>query len=230
MKKKIIGIIPTFNLHDIDNDPYQDRASFVTMYIEKIKACGGIPIGILDKDVKEYADICDAYLWPGGVKIRHEFYYLLDDAIKNHKKVLGICLGMQSINTYFNIIEDSKNLENLNYTEIYKHYKISNPYLKRLEDDSFHRKLVTKNIDTINNAKHKIDIKKNSILYDIYKSDQIDVVSLHSSVVNRTTKDIKISAMCGDVVEGVEYKDFILGVQFHPEILLDNKIFEWLVK
>lgn len=53
MKKKIIGIIPTFNLHDINNDPYQDRASFVTMYIEKIKACGGIPIGILDKDVKE---------------------------------------------------------------------------------------------------------------------------------------------------------------------------------
>lgn len=137
---------------------------------------------------------------------------------------------MQSINTYFNIIEDGKNLENLNYTEIYEHFKISNPYLKRLEDDLVHRKLVTKNIDTINNAKHKIDIKKNSVLYDIYKSDQIDVVSLHSSVVNRTTQDIKISAMCDDVIEGVEYKDFILGVQFHPEILQDNKIFEWLVK
>ena len=137
---------------------------------------------------------------------------------------------MQSINIYFNILEDGKNLENLNYTEIYEHYKISNPYLKRLEDDLVHRKLVTKNIDTINNAKHKIDIKKNSVLYDIYKSDQIDVVSLHSSVVNRTTQDIKISAMCDDVIEGVEYKDFILGVQFHPEILQDNKIFEWLVK
>ena len=39
MKKKVIGIIPTFNLHDIDNDPYKDRASFVTMYINKIKSC-----------------------------------------------------------------------------------------------------------------------------------------------------------------------------------------------
>lgn len=121
-------------------------------------------------------------------------------------------------------------MENLNYTEIYEHYKISNPYLKRLEDDSLHRKHVTKDIDTINNAKHKIDIKKGSLLYEIYKSDQIDVVSLRSSVVNRITKDIKISAMCGDVLEGVEYKDFILGVWFHPEILQDNKIFEWLVK
>lgn len=86
MKKKIIGIIPTFNLHDINNDPYQDRASFVTMYIEKIKACGGIPIGILDKDVKEYADICDAYLWPGGVKIRHEFIICLMMQLKIIKK------------------------------------------------------------------------------------------------------------------------------------------------
>lgn len=65
------------------------------MYIEKIKTCWGIPIGILNKDVNEYADICDAYLWPGEAKMCHEFYYLLDDAIKNHKKVLGICLGMQ---------------------------------------------------------------------------------------------------------------------------------------
>ena len=31
------------------------------------------------------------------------------------------------------------------------------------------------------------------------------------------------------MVEAVEYKDFILGVQFHPEIEKDAKIFKWLV-
>ena len=230
MKKKVIGIIPTFNLHDIDNDPYQDRASFVTMYIDKIKSCGGIPIGLLDKDIKEYADICDAYLWPGGTKIRHEFYYLLDDAIKNHKKVLGICLGMQSINTYFNILEDSKNLNEQDYAKIYEHYKVCNPYLKRLYDDTFHRRHVTKDINTVNNAKHKINIKKDSLLYKIYKCDTLDVVSLHSSIVSRTSKSIKINATCNEVIEGIEYDDFILGVQFHPEILEDNELFSWLIK
>ena len=32
--------------------------------------------------------------------------------------------------------------------------------------------------------------------------------------------------MCDDVIEVVEYKDFILGVQFNPEILQDNKIYD----
>lgn len=39
MKKPVIGIIPTFTVND--NDPYQDKASFVSMYSEKIKESGG---------------------------------------------------------------------------------------------------------------------------------------------------------------------------------------------
>lgn len=59
MKKPVIGIIPTFTVND--NDPYQDKASFVSMYSEKIKESGGIPIGILG-DASLYTSICDGYL------------------------------------------------------------------------------------------------------------------------------------------------------------------------
>ena len=35
--KVVIGILPTYNLTNEDNDPYQDRATFVRMYEELIK-------------------------------------------------------------------------------------------------------------------------------------------------------------------------------------------------
>jgi len=67
--KPVVGILPTYNLKNEQNDPYQDRASFVRMYAEKIKQCGGIPIGLLEQEVSIYKDLCDAYIWPGGNKI-----------------------------------------------------------------------------------------------------------------------------------------------------------------
>lgn len=52
--KPVIGILPTYNLTNEANDPYQDRASFVLMYEEKIVKCGGIPIGLLDQNMEDY--------------------------------------------------------------------------------------------------------------------------------------------------------------------------------
>ena len=64
----------------------------------------------------------------------------------------------------------------------------------------------------------------------IYEVDKKEVVSLHGYIVKRTPKILQVTAQTKDnVVEAVEYKDFILGVQFHPEIEKDAKIFKWLV-
>ena len=136
---------------------------------------------------------------------------------------------MQTINTYFNI-QDDLDEENY-YKKVYDKNKKNKPYLVRLLDDTFHRKHVTKDIESINKAKHVINISEDSLLYDIYKSNKIEVVSLHSSVVARTSESVKVTGLADDgVVEAIEYGDNILGVQFHPEILDDDRIFEWLVK
>lgn len=234
MKKPVIGIVPTFHLKNEENDPYKDTATFVVMYEEMIKKCGGVPIGLLDKDASIYSDICDGYLWPGGNKIWSEFYPMVEDALANKKPILGICLGAEAIATYLNMIEDQKNMQASSLKEVYDTYKQDHPYLIRLEDSSLHSHYVTKDIDTIEAAKHPIHLLEDSLLYQIYKKNSIDVVSLHETVINRVSKDTIIAAKSEDgVVEAIEYTkegNHILGCMFHPEILQDEKPFFWLVQ
>ncbi len=233
--KIVVGIIPVYNLKNEENDPYLDRAYFVRMYEEMIVNSGGIPIGLLDSNMDMYKDICDAYVWPGGYYVRREYYSILDDAIKNHKPVLGICLGMQALSIYINVLEDMKNNKDKTLEEVYQLNKESNPYLKRIDDSIINNHLheVTKDEKSINNAKHDINIKENSFMYDIYKTNKLSVVSLHSSTVNRLTDNVLVSALSDDnIIEAIEYHDnnsYILGVQFHPEVIKDHKIFDWLV-
>lgn len=78
---------------------------------------------------------------------------------------------------------------------------------------------------------HSIYINQNSKLYQIYKKDKIIVNSRHKSKIV-TLNNNMISAISEDgVIEGIERidKKFILGVQYHPEDLNDDKIFEYFI-
>lgn len=231
--KPVIGILPTYNLTNEENDPYQDRASFVLMYEKKILECGGIPIGLLNQNIEEYLPLCDGYLWPGGNKIWPEFYKVIEDAIANHKPLLGICLGMQAITTFFNVLEDKTTAEGKTFREVYEEGKKNNPYLTKVENIALHNHYVTKNEETIQAAKHLVQIKPNTLLASLYKEKELSVVSLHSIGVARVSKTLTVSATTKDhLPEAVEYtqnNSFIIGVQWHPEITNDNTLFHWLV-
>ena len=231
--KPVIGILPTYNLTNEANDPYQDRASFVLMYEEKIVKCGGIPIGLLDQNMEDYLSLCDGYLWPGGNKIWPEFYRVIEDAINTHKPLLGICLGMQAITTFFNVLEDKTASKSKTFREVYEEGQKNNPYLTKVEDMTLHNHYVTKNEETINVAKHLVKIKPNTLLSSLYKEKELFVVSLHSIGVARVSKTLTLSATTKDhLPEAVEYtqKDnSIIGVQWHPEITEDDTLFHWLV-
>lgn len=232
-RKPVIGIVPTFNKDYPNYDPYFDIAYFVRLYADKIEECGGIPIGLTTTNPSNYTAICDGYLWPGGYKVNHDYYPLIEDAIKNKKPFLGICLGSQAMSIYFNMLEDSLSYPEKSLKEVYDLNKNDNPYLIKVTNPDFHKRKVRRDPEVVKAAMHEIEIiDENSFIYDIYKTNKIDMVSLHTSCINRVPKDIKITAKCEDVIEAIEYQkdgNKILGVQFHPEPIEDNRIFEWLI-
>ena len=83
------------------------------------------------------------------------------------------------------------------------------------------------NMGDINNHKsdklyvHSVDINKDSKLYDILKKDKIIVNSRHKSYIINT--DLKVSGQA-NIIEAIEdnAKDFFIGVQWHPETLMDE--------
>lgn len=232
-----IGILPTTKLYEDDN-PYNDIYTFNNVYIKKIYESGAIPIGILLNDgILDYntLDMCDGFLIGGGKKIESYYLEIIDYAIKNNKPLLGICLGMQSIGVY-SYIETLLKEDNLSLTKdnfISKFSKIKEEKINFLKPVEGHYNIKITREEYLPN-KHKVDVIKDSKLFNIYKKDTINVLSMHNYAVNLIGNDILINCKYDDVIEGIEYKDknlFILGVQWHPEIEKENNIlFETLIK
>lgn len=73
---------------------------------------------------------------------------------------------------------------------------------------------------------HQINIEKGSFLENCYKTDKIQVNSFHHQAINRVAQDFKITATSEDgIIEAIEYNK-ILGVQWHPEQIMDVKFFK----
>lgn len=210
--KPVIGIVATSN-YMLTNDTFQDTYRYGNNYAKKIVEMGGIPyfMPLVDEQViEECLDICDGLLLPGGNRIRPFHFEILDFFYKTKKPILGICMGMQV----------------LAISSVPKEKRI----LKAIDNGVDHHpvELLRENNTTL---AHKIKIDKKTILYDILKQEEVMVNSVHRSTVTEVGEHFKISAFSEDgLIEGIEYaKDdqFILGVQFHPEILEQfNSIFE----
>ena len=97
--------------------------------------------------------------------------------------------------------------------------------------------------DTIHNTEdgsivHKNIIRENTLLYDILKTKDIYVNSIHTLFAKgEDVKDLVVSAYSDDgYVEAVELKNkrFCLGVKWHPEFMMEsqnmNKIFEHFIE
>lgn len=167
-------------------------------YIDMVLKYNHTPINLLTNSAykcinKEGLDLCDGIIIPGGNEIKDYHFEIIDYCLKKQIPLLGICLGMQAISLYSSKKTSLKKIEN----------HMPSSY----------------NEEEVAKFKHFINIEKDTFLYELYSS-KLEVNSRHNYVVDYVEKPFKISAKCDDEIEAIEYideKNFILGVQFHPE-------------
>ena len=238
MKKPVIGISGSLIIDSSGSFAGYKRSYVNNDYILSVIKNGGIPFIIPfnenEEVIKEQIEMVDGLLLSGGQDVapknygeeptpklgdifpeRDDFEYaLLKAALEANKPILGICRGLQIINTYFN----GSLYQDLSYigTEVLKHNQVNSP------------SMVT----------HSVTIDKTSKLFDIFGEEKIMVNSFHHQAVKKLGDGLVKSAEAPDgIIEAIEKTDypFLVAVQWHPEMLhitveMMNKLFARFIK
>ena len=187
--------------------------------IDVISKAGGLPIILpyTGGEGEEYLDILDGIYFTGGIDVNPMFFgedpiygigstniesdkfeiELYKKAVRIDLPMLGVCRGMQVINVAAGgtIYQDlSTQLPNC-----ICHRQVGSPV-----SDYF----------------HKVLIKENSKLYNIYKNKDIYTNTFHHQAVKEVAPGFKITAKTRDgVIEAIESINnrYIIAVQWHPE-------------
>ena len=230
MKKPIIGISASMIFEEKDELFLGDKYSCVAhSYVDAIYKSGGIPVVLpILKDVsaiREQVKLLDGLILSGGRDVDPHFYgeepleklgaifperdvhemALIKAAIDLKKPIFAICRGMQILNvTYGGTL-----YQDISYApgEHIKHCQIGSPY----------------------QATHSIKIDKHSTLFRMADKLEIERVnSFHHQALKQVAKGLRVVATAPDgIIEAVENEDgaFIIGVQFHPEMMFDKSTF-----
>jgi len=174
-----------------------------------------------------YKDVVNAIINNDGIPVGLPLDF-------NYKELIDLCDGI-----VFQGGDDFKiyDMDALKYI-----YEINKPVVgiclgMQLMGVLFDGKLVD-----INNHKktlsyaHSVTINRNSILYNIFKINNIKVNSRHKSVIKDTK--LKIVGISNDgYIEALEdpSKKFFIGVQWHPESMINyddnqNNLFRYFIK
>ena len=221
MNKPIIGINSTRVIKH--ETPYSHSVieSLSNDYVESVIKAGGVPVilPILsdEESIRRQIELLDGVLLSGGVDINPLVYneepspklgYIFPDkdifdllivkiACELKKPILAICRGHQILNVAFGgtLYQDLSDMEG--------------SYIKHQQQ--------TKD----GAASHTIDIIDGSILHNILGSSII-TNSFHHQAIKDLAPGFKVSAYSKDnVIEAIEKcnENFVIGVQFHPEIM-----------
>ncbi|MGL6106934.1 gamma-glutamyl-gamma-aminobutyrate hydrolase family protein [Romboutsia sp.] len=225
MYKPVIGIIP--NMVTIESGSWAGlkKISLVDKYISSIELAGGLPIvlPLVDNvdNIPCLLDLCDGLLVSGGNDIHPIFFneqphknigdvnYKIDKfqieltklALERNLTFLGICKGLQVLNVACggSLYQD---LSEVHKETIIHHQKCD-----------------------YNELWHKVKFNNNSILYDLF-GKEIWVNSYHHQAIKYLGENLKVTSTSYDgIIEGVEMadKDFVVGVQFHPELMVGSQ-------
>lgn len=238
--KPIIGVTPDYNAGDREDMGGKHPTYFLrARYLNAIEEAGGIPfiLPLIDKPLawKQMLSHVDGLLITGsgadlspelyGEKQRYPFKRMSREratlelglaklAYKNDVPTLGICGGMQSINVALGgtLFQDI----NSQMTTVIPHQPTW----------------------SATRTAHAIHIEHRSLLHRIVAKEKILVNSSHHQSVKDVPRCLTRTAVSPDgVIEAIEAPDkqFLLGVQWHPEFLHDRdplqlQIFQALIR
>lgn len=223
-KKPVIGIAG-----ELITEDFQPVLGFTYEYTRNnysraIIENGGIPCYLpVNRDyciIKEQIDLCDGLLIPGGLDVNPLFYNreplpkleatipmtdefqirIIHEAIATCKPILGSCRGCQVLNVALGgtLFQDTT-------------YATSTP-------------LQHSQLTQLDEVAHSVSLVKGSILYDLFGTELL-VNTFHHQCCNELGEDLELVGTSPDgIVEAIERKGevFVVGVQWHPEMLLDG--------
>ena len=226
MKSPVIGItLDAENNKNYSKFPwYASRRN----YSDSVVLAGGIPLFLPHNlnMIEEFIEIVDGIIITGGdfdvdpkiygEKInsdkvstkndRTEFEFeILKKAIKFSIPVLGICGGQQLLNVV-----------------------LGGTLIQHIPD-VIKGKINHEQTNPRDEPSHQVNIIKNTKLHKIINADNMFVNSAHHQAVKKLGKNLIVNCSTEDgVIEGIENPnaEFCLGVQWHPEFLIDKKDIE----
>ena len=130
--------------------------------------------------------------------------------------MLGICLGMQMMNTYFLVAEEAERRG------------WDGPLLALFEQMKKERYMFTEPVDghwdghitrdNVDRFKHPIHVTPGSRLERLTGKQTILGASMHNYRITHPARSLTVAGRTDDgTIEALEYGEQMLGVQFHPE-------------
>ena len=233
MANKVVGIVPYAQDYGKSESRYDDKYFFTDTYCVRACEAGLTPVGVLPVDARirtDILDLCDCFIIQGGSNICAYHLQVIDHALRTGKKVLGVCLGAQSIQCYFAVKAEIE-ARGLSGTpgELYEQIKkqMQHPFLIEVPG---HRPTEVLPRDSADSLKHPVHLAEGSHIARILGTTEIRGCTFHFYAIGEPAPGLTVTGWAPDgVIEAIEYGDTIVGTQFHPDVDSElHLLFDWL--